>query len=245
MIAMKVRAVLIESLHWATLALLLAGWLFVGPIWWEVLSFISTEPGGGEFLFCAAGVLLLATRWARRRPRSSVDGAYADVRTPQEVRHVARHEAAHAVVAWALGAQVTEISTQMVGTSGGRCSLASRPERPLVDEAWLLLRVCMASTVIEVQDRQEERGGCSTDLTQALAHASTIIATGRRPAGHASVLTLDALIGGAADEARAIIDQHEQLLEAVAERVAGGRTWHGPDLSALDQQTRATELVTS
>lgn len=245
MIAMKMRAVLLESLDWAALVLLLAGWLFVGPICWEVLSYMSTEPDGGEFLFCAAGVLLLATRWARRRPRSSVAGACADMRTPQEGRHVARHEAAHAVVAWALGAQVTEISTQMVGTSGGRCSLATRPERPLVDETWLLLRVCMASTVIEDQDRQQERGGCSTDLTQALAHASTIIATGRHPAGYSAPLTLDALISGAADDARALIDQHARLLEAVAERVAGGQIWAWPDLTALERETRTAELVTA
>lgn len=245
MILMKMRTVLLDSLYWAALALAIAVWLFIAPIWWEVLSFFAAEPGGGEFLFSVAGALLLAVRWMRRRPRSTWDAACVDARTPQEVRHVARHEAAHAVVAWSLGAQVTEISTRMVGTSGGRCSLASRPEQPLADETWLLLQVCMASTVIEDQDRQQERGGCSTDLTQALAHASTIIATGRRPDGYTEPLALEALISGAANGARALIAQHEQLLEAVAERVTGGQTWSGPDLSALEHETRTAELVTA
>lgn len=243
MIAMKVRAALLESLHWAALALFVAGWLLVAPVWWEVLRFVASEPGGGQVLFTVAGVLFVIRHWMRRRTRTR-NAAPLGQRTPQETQHTARHEAAHAVVAWSLGAHVAEISTEAVGASRGRCSLATRPERPLVDEAWLMLRVCLASTVVEDRDRRRERGGCSSDLTQALTHAATILATGRRPDGYTAELTLDALIVGATEQARAIVDRHEQLLEAVAERVTGV-TWRDPDLSAMDRQLRAPELVTA
>ena len=128
MIAMKVRAALLESLHWAALALFVAGWLVVAPVWWEVLRFVwevlrfvASEPGGGQVLFTVAGVLFLIRHWMRRRTRTR-NAAPLGQRTPQEIEHTARHEAAHAVVAWALGAQIRCISTARTEVSQGHCS---------------------------------------------------------------------------------------------------------------------------
>lgn len=240
MIIMKMRAVLIDSLHWATLAVVSAGWLFIAPLCWETLRFVVTEPGGGEFLLSMTGLLLLAARWTRRR-----DGAAGDVRTPQEKLHIARHEAAHAVVAWALGVEVMEISTQAIENSGGHVQLAPATERPVPEEAWKFLQVSLAGAIVEDRDRQQELGACGADLFQALEHASTIIATGRCPMGFEGQLTVESLIGAATEEARVFIDQHPRLLEAVTERVAGGVSWAWPDLTTLERETRSAELVTA
>lgn len=244
MIAMKVRARLLEPLYWATLAAATTLWLTIAPLAWESARVMATFPGAGEVVFTLAGVFFLTRRWMRRHTWTRAAAPLGE-RTPQEIEHTARHEAAHAVVAWSLGAHVTEISTARTEVSQGHCSLAPRPEKPLADERWLLLRVCMASTVIEHQDRQQGRGGCSSDLAQSLAHAATIIAAGERPTGYAGAMTIEALLSRATDDARDLLTQHVHLLEALAERVGGGLTWWDPDLAALERETRGVELVTT
>lgn len=124
-------------------------------------------------------------RWAVRRPPVSAAAVtlaaaqVASMLTPGDVdERVARHEAAHAVVAHALGAQVRQLRALPVGNTGGRCEWGFEADRTsAVENAWVSL-CALAAGELEVPEGPYAWPGASGDTHEAIA-AAALIARGR------------------------------------------------------------------
>lgn len=247
---MKIAAWLLEPLHWLKVVLAVALWFLVAPILWDMLRGVASLPGGGEALFAAGGFVFVLARVMRRSRSRGVtistspmpaQSQHEQERSPQVTTHIARHEAAHAVVAWAAGARVLSVDVIPILNSGGRCS-AQLPGERLVQDAWIRLQLTLASVVEDGRNQIRSLGGASDDVAQAVTQVAVIIATGQRPDGFEGALTFDGLIGGAAERARQHLDEHEDLIEALTTRLLAdpATALIDPDLEGMRRELNAT-----
>lgn len=248
---MKIAAWMLEPLHWLKVVLAVALWILVAPILWDVLRAVAAIPGGGEVLFGLGGFVLVLARAMRRS--LSLDAMIArrsvheHPRTQHQLRHVARHEAAHAVVAWAGGAKVVAIDVIPAFDVGGQCTVSATDER-LVQSAWISLQVKMAALVEDGRNQVRSLGGASDDVAQAVTQVAVIIATGERPKGYEGALTLEGLIDGATVQAQQVLEENEDLVEAIAVQLLADPSTPliEPDLDGLHRElTGKRELVSS
>lgn len=248
---MKIAAWLLEPLHWIKVFLAVGLWILIAPTLWEVLRAVAALPGGGGLLFTFGGLpVIQAMAMRRHRSRHVLVGCpheVHDVRSAQQVWHAARHEAAHAVVAWSAGAQVISIDVIPVLDRGGRCS-ARLPGESLVQDAWVSLQLSLAAIVEDECNQVRAQGGGSADVSQAITQVAVIISTGQRPDGYEGALTFDGLIGGATARARQILEEHEDLIEAITAQLLTDPTKPliDPDLDGMRRElTGKRELVSS
>lgn len=249
---MKIASWMLEPLHWLKVTAVVVAWVLIAPTLWDVLRLVVATPGGGEVLFYAGGFMLvtvLASRRGRSR-RAEAGGSSMSVaemvnqisRTPQQLQHSARHEAAHAVVAWAQGAEVVSVDVIAEGAVGGATAIKV-PERSLTEASWIALQNSLASTVIDDRTCPRSSGGCSSDVADAFTHVAVIIAIGDLPSGYVGPMTLEGLVVAATSQARAVLEEHQHLADAIAERLvaAPDKRWLHPDITGLHHALAAAE----
>jgi ATP-dependent Zn protease len=118
------------------------------------------------------GVIRTARRHARNdnRPLSAADLKAAilpaDDRSPDDLRHVAIHEAGHAIVAVALGFQVTTVSIKGAGSAGGWTDITISPvsTREAIERRVMVL---LAGRVANVAFGSLPDSGALSDLAEA------------------------------------------------------------------------------
>lgn len=188
------------------------------------------------------GAVLIAwwIRWAARRriassaiARTASDHAVAALVGPGRVdERVARHEAAHAVVASALGAKVLRVRAIPDGTAG-RCEWAfDVPGQSAVENAWVTL-CALAAGEVEVPEGPAAWPGASSDTHEALAAATFIIRRGEKPADHDGPLTLDDLLASASRRAGRVLAEQKVAVDTVTDALVERRLLEAADLGEL------------
>lgn len=159
-----------------------------------------------------AGFVREARRLARSagRPLAEADLRAAimpvDPRPPQELRHVAIHEAGHAVIARRLGFRVDSVTIRAVGPAGGWTGivLPSVSDRMRIEARVQLLLAGRAANEIF-------GAAADTGASSDLAEATRLLAAARTSFGLAGQLVVRA----PADDALALVARDPALAEAV------------------------------
>lgn len=118
------------------------------------------------------GVVRTARRRARSEARPLMPGDLraailpADDRTPDDIRHVAVHEAGHAVVAKALGFEVPTVSIKGTGNAGGWTEITISPISTR-DDVERRVMVLLAGRVANVAFGAKPDSGAVSDLSEA------------------------------------------------------------------------------
>lgn len=118
------------------------------------------------------GIIRTARRQARQenRPLTAADLKAAILpasdRSPDELRHVAIHEAGHAVVASALGFQVGSVSIKATGTTGGWTDVAI-PSIPTQHDIERRVMVLLAGRAANMAFGSAPDTGAVSDLSEA------------------------------------------------------------------------------
>lgn len=220
---------------------------YVAPLVWSALQEFLDHAGewGPQALFTVVGLLFLMWRAAvRPKPYSAARvgrAVRALTRPPKVLAQAARHEAAHATVAWALGGQVVSIDVLEAPPYGGQCTFNSPPATPLVDQAWVALVSSMAGNHIDLVAGHHDFSA-SSDVGAALCHAASIISTGQRPTGVVVELTSDSLLAAARTEAQQLLERHAPLVDAIADRLLKDPSapWRAPNLDAVHESSCST-----
>jgi hypothetical protein len=128
---------------------------------------------------------------------------------------IARHEAAHILVAHALGAAA--IKVEVYGVDHGGNARWAYPEMMSKPQnfCWIALVVAVAGNLV---DQEEGRAniGSHNDLRSAEQDVYAIISTGAKPDGYDGDLAASALINAARDKAQSILAEHHDLYEKLA-----------------------------
>ena len=164
-----------------------------------------------------AGFVREARRLARSagRPPAEADLRAAimpvDPRPPQELRHVAIHEAGHAVIAHRLGFQIDSVTIRAAGTAGGWTGivLPSVSDRMRIEARVQLL---LAGRAANEAFGAPADTGASSDL----AEATRLLAAARASFGLAGQLVVRA----SAEDALALVARDPALAEAVNREMA-------------------------
>lgn len=208
-------------------------WLDLAPHLWAGLLAIEHRPGGAEVLFTLLGVAFLVSRsigWHRQRgcAVARVADSYgtgvavsrsdtATVDTHSLTRR-ARHEAAHAITAWALGATNLQTDVLEIGDRGGQCSYELSGDLAPVEVAWLGLVVSVAGNHVDITDGHYDQGA-GNDLSKALVAAAAILSTGRHPAGVQCPLTTDHLLAAARVRAAELLRLNQARMDTMVDRL--------------------------
>lgn len=198
-------------------------------------SLYPSDPVGVQI-----AVIVLVTLWivvsdvARHAHRESGAASYvgplgiARAVTVEPVsRVVAEHEAAHAVVGHVMGME--GIEAHMAPTDGLVASVqGGYPNRmPLQDSEWGALVCTVAGQVYD--HAHGVRDSCSrSDMKFAVEHCLAIASIGLAPTGYAGPLAVDSLCAAARDAAARILQEHDGLVQSVAEALTAGG-YFGPE----------------
>ena len=209
----------------------------------------------------AAGWVRDARAAARQAGRAlTFDDLVAAVMPPEtrpaaQIARIARHEAAHAVVGNALGAQAIDSVSLAAPGAEGIASFATDPASPLTRAALEAMVVtCLAGRAIDAADGVADVGAAS-DLAKATTllaglHASfglgdTLIAVGG-PDEVADALRFDPTLRATVEadlqrlygEARRLVAAHRAEIDAVAAALTRRRFLSGDDVRALIRRAR-------
>lgn len=232
----------------------------VSPTLWSVLEAAASRPDRGAGVFTAAGCTYIALwsslRAVRRRRPQVVAQPWAELARPARPadgpgleadasRRRARHEAAHAVAATAMGATVLWVDIQFSGTRGGQCAIDLPASMPVVDSLWAQMVCSLSGNAIDLAAGHHDQGAQS-DVHDAMQLAAGIISAGRCPAGYDGPLTFDGLLSGARERAGMILALNDRHLESIAARLQDrpGTRLAGPaDLPELDRIHRGVPTL--
>lgn len=182
-----------------------------------------------EAIAATVAMLLLLVLCTRVKPRpdragpaTAGFGLESPARSHTERRRVARHEAAHAVVALAGGARDVRVDTHKAFTHSGGLWCGQFFFRRLdtlstVEANWVILQIAHAGDLVdqEVGDVYDDRS--SVDFRMALTAAAGVLSTGQRPQQHTGPLTAGALMAAARERARIVLAEHRDAVDAVAD----------------------------
>jgi hypothetical protein len=145
----------------------------------------------------------------------------------------ARHEAAHAVVAHALGCAVEKVTVVESERAGGYTRVSFPVPRPdLAGQHFILMSVFLAGRDVDTINAFHDTGAQS-DMERLVQSAAAILSTGQRPAGYDGPLTLDGLILAATERTRSILAEQDQAVEAITAALTDRRTILGSELRNL------------
>jgi hypothetical protein len=151
----------------------------------------------------------------------------------------ARHEAAHAVVAHAMGCTVLAATVEPGPANEGRVQFVLPiPRLPAHDSAWVSMVSVLAGRVVD-----HERGafdeGSTQDVWQASHDAAVIISAGRAPRGYQGKLSTDGLLAAAGELCGQIVQHNWLVIDMLAVRllISHPGTVSGPDLRQLLHDT--------
>lgn len=131
-----------------------------------------------------------------------------------DIEQVARHEAAHAVVAWALGATISRASVEAENHSGFVVHVFPLDLAPQ-DRLWADIATYVAGNVMD-QSRGVQREDSWSDFNNVLNFAVRLMSIGVKPSGYDGDLALDALVGEATRRVEGILAEHAGLVERVS-----------------------------
>ncbi|MBU4208035.1 hypothetical protein [Propionicimonas sp.] len=157
---------------------------------------------------------------------------------PDDLRPIACHEAAHAVVAHHLGCVLLKVTIEPAGEWAGYTRYTSpKPERTDQEVAWTDLCIAVAG---RVSDHRVGRllAGSSGDMERAVSRAAAIVATGLRPTGYEDSLTIDALLVGATGFVRTILDRRSAEVNVLAAALVEVTTLRGCEARAILDRVR-------
>lgn len=160
----------------------------------------------------------------------------------------ARHEAAHAVVAHALGCTVTKADVLVDDSVGGAVHFELPvPVLPDHEAAWVSMRATLAGRTIDYSRGEHDRGA-SSDVQRALLHAAVIVSAGLRPTGYSGGLTTDELLAAASDDAHRILTAHADVVEditgaLVTHTVLGSHDLRAIWIKAVDREAVNADLI--
>lgn len=206
----------------------------VNVAFWLV-SLYPSDPQGVQIAVIALFTLWIVVsdlaRHTRREPQAAAYvgllGVAQAVTVESVSRAVAEHEAAHAVVGHAMGLE--GIEARMVRGGGLVASVqGSYPSRMTVqDIEWSALVWTVAG---QVHDHAHGiRDPCSrSDMKFAVEHCLAIASIGLAPTGYTGPLTVDSLCAAARDAAARILQEHDGLVQSVADALAAGG-YFGPE----------------
>lgn len=140
------------------------------------------------------------------------------VNGPADAR-VSRHEAAHAVVAVALGMTVVRVTAVPPhADASGQCSWEVPDGSALgaADIHWAGMRIRMAGLLVE-DDSPESCGTAASDMMQVTIAATTLATSGRRPLGYEGALTVSDLVDGARSDVARLLVEHADAIDAVTD----------------------------
>lgn len=142
---------------------------------------------------------------------------------------IARHEAAHVLVALAAGGTVAEID--LVPTMHADASVPTTWPNAMspVEREWGALQVSLAGRVVDLAGGQHEVAS-RHDVLNAMVIVAGILSAGQRPASLDGPLTVEDVIGEASTAAAVVLARHLRLLEKLtttlvrvgAVRITGG-----------------------
>ena len=207
--------------------------VLVNTAFW-LISVYPTDPRGVQsfvtFLIVlwvgVAGVMRSLRGVAVTSGMTPLGAAQAVVARPVS-RDIAEHEAAHAVVAHAIG--VVEISARMHRHDGLGASVSGHhPEGlPAADAEWQSLVVALAGQTYD-HARGIHDAGSRNDMRYMLESALAIMSIGRCPTGYSGPLTIEGLCAAARNLATKILAERRELVQSVADALAAGG-FFGPD----------------
>ena len=125
------------------------------------------------------------------------------------IKHCRRHEAAHAVVTWALGGTVLHIDAHRTRT------VIPIPHPGAAAAAWFRLQVDLAGLAQEVIDDSQAHGA-DDDIDSAYRHATVLAAMGYRPDGYNGPLPPSDLVAHAIETDKQLLAEHQEVVTAAA-----------------------------
>lgn len=230
----------------------LVGWAVVGPaVVAEVRRLVSAVIDAGpiaqnQAIVAAISVWLIAW-WIRRAVRGWSathvnDGALAPgvpvaemaVAPTVIVPEVARHEAAHAVVAHALGGTLVAVRAVPGGGLAGQCtwSIDLAENTDATANAWRELSFSLAGAIASPEGATAWPGARG-DTVAAVSQAAFISTSGVRPAGYDGALTIDGVLSGARWHTSKLLSARRGSLDALTAALIERGTLSGADAAAV------------
>ncbi|MFT4284311.1 MAG: hypothetical protein QM598_05695 [Protaetiibacter sp.] len=176
-------------------------------------------------------------KYGPRAPTGAVAvAAKAEERTPEgfpDARR-ARHEAAHAVVALALGLQNVRANIAIRGIVGGQVDydrdLASAT--PVADQAFERMIINFAGQIVDV-DAGHADWGAVADMGAVVEAAFLVVSTGARPERLQGEVTIDSLARQASEAAACILEVHRAAVDRIQSALVEHRVLADAQLRAL------------
>lgn len=215
--------------------------LFVLPVGAEMLAAAQLTPAEWGWLTLTVVVSYLAARlirWSVRFGRPAPHVAAAVGIAPA----LARHEAAHAVVAHKIGARVNLVTIVPNARSWGHNDVDLGSSCGAADGLFNLMTVCMASAIVD----EDQLAACaksdvgpSEDVTRTVVAAARIVALGVAPTDFQGALSIDQLVAAAAGRARHLLGEHESAVGAIADALVEEHTLDAGRVAQLVEATAA------
>lgn len=243
-----------SRLFWGAFTLLLFplfvfySWVSVlGPLAFEVAAAASAEGEetvrvmvlGIGIVWLCFWVVLRSVRYSSSAPAMPLGVARAAwgpgaTREASRLERTARHEAAHAVVATAVGARVLVVDVIEHGVTGGQTIVEHADEQTLAGRAWEIMVLAIAGNVDDLKSGHFDFGA-SSDFQTIMNAAAALISTGQRPTGYDGDLVLDDLLVAAREQARGLLQRHAGVVDAIARRLVdqAPRPLEGEQLAEL------------
>ena len=157
-----------------------------------------------------------------------------DLRPPEMLARVARHEAAHAVVASVRGLSVPRVSIEPgLGYEGRTMYVSSAVgNRSSCDALFEAMVATVAAHRADVVDGFHDHGS-SKDMDDAVRHAAQIVGIGVSPARYAGAMTVQELMDHAIDEADRTLFEHRHAVDVVSAALLRDRTLDEATLRVL------------
>lgn len=131
-----------------------------------------------------------------------------------QLERMARHEAAHTMAAYLLGATHLTADVRIVGDRGGRATYQHGDEGTAWDAAYDDLVIGFAAQVIDHQHGHFDAGSMA-DMVSQQRRMMVILSAGKQPRRHRGPLTVEALIESTRTEAAQLLAQHPDELERI------------------------------
>lgn len=147
------------------------------------------------------------------------------------IQRRARHEAAHAVIALALGKENIRADVVQTEHRGGQVRYQN-PGMPVADFAYTDMLIGFGGQIVDVQAGHFDHG--SRDDMRGVTDATLLIlSTGQRPSGYEGPLTADGLVRGARLAAEQLLEQHRISVDRVTAALIKHGRLNDSDLSLL------------
>lgn len=144
----------------------------------------------------------------------------------------ARHEAAHTLAAYLLGAAHLTADVHIFGDRDGRATYRHIEEATPWDDAYDDLVIGFAAQVIDHQHGHFDAGSMA-DMASQQRRMMVIISAGKQPSRHEGALTVEALIESTRAEAEQLLEQHPDELERITAALVEERELDDDEIRAL------------